>query len=148
MNTDRLNAWLSLFANIGVVIGLVVVIFEIRESNRQTISSTNVARYSEIETSMRDAALSEYLPEIYVIVQESGVRELNEEQLFRLRSWEMARILRMEGQYVQYHDGYLPETGYQIMLKTAEELAPLWKELGIRSANDAFWDTVRSEGGT
>ena len=148
MTSERLNSWLTLLANVGVVIGLVVVIFEIRESNRQTTSATNVARYSEIESSMRDAAISDHLPEIYVIVEKSGVEELDREQLFRIRSWEMARIIRMEGQYVQFHDGYLPETGYKIMIETAKENLQLWNDLGIQSANSEFRAAIESEGGT
>ena len=32
MNTERLNSWLSLLANVGVLIGLVVVTLELRHS--------------------------------------------------------------------------------------------------------------------
>lgn len=138
MNTDRINNWLILLANIGVVVGLGVVVFEVRESNLQATSAANQARYTEIETSMRDFALSDYLPDIYVLIDNAGVESLNEAQLARIRSWEMARIVRMEGQFVQYRDGYLPEMGYQIMLNTARKNARLWKQLGVESPNEEF----------
>ena len=33
MNTDRLNRWLTLAANLGVLAGLIVLIMEIRQSS-------------------------------------------------------------------------------------------------------------------
>ncbi len=145
MNMDRLNNWLTLLANVGVMIGLIVVVFEVRESNRQTTSAANIARYNEIETAFRDFALSDHLPGIYVVIEESGVSALSREQLGRVRSWELARIMRMEGQFVQYHDGYLDEKGYELMLNAARQSAPLWKELGIQSLYPAFRDAVNSD---
>jgi hypothetical protein len=138
MNTERLNDWLTLLANIGVVIGLVIIIIEVRESNLQATSATTMARYTEIETSNRDFAMSDHLPAIYVQVETSGVESLDAEQLSRIQSWEMARILRMEGQFVQYQAGYLTESNYKIMLDVAREIEPLWKELNIQSRNTDF----------
>ena len=146
MNTNGLNDWLTLLANIGVVIGLGVVVFEVRESNLQATSAANMARYTEIETSMRDYALSDYLPDIYVLIKASGVDSLSDAQLSRVQSWEMARIVRMEGQFVQYQDGYLPETGYQIMLNTARKNEQLWKEIKVHSENADFRIAIESDG--
>ncbi len=142
MSSARLNDWLTLLANIGVVVGLAVLIFEVHESNLQATSATTMARYTEIETSNRDFALSEHLPVIYVQVEEAGIESLDAEQLMRIQAWEMARILRMEGQFIQFHSGYLPESNYQIMLDVARELTPLWEELGIQSRNTAFLDAL------
>lgn len=138
MSLDKLNRWLSLVANLGVLIGLAVVILELSESNRQAASVASHARYTEIESAYRDYALAEHLPEIYVIVAEKGVDDLNASQLERIKSWEMARIVRMEGQYVQHHSGYLSESAYKIMLKFAITKIGLWNELGIRSSNSGF----------
>jgi hypothetical protein len=146
MTTERLNDWLTLLANVGVVIGLVVIIFEVRESNLQTTSATTMARYTEIETSNRDFALSDFLPAIYAQIEATGVESLDTEQLLRVRSWEMARILRMESQYVQYEAGYLPESSYQTMLDAARELEPFWKELGVQSRSPVFLKALAGEG--
>jgi hypothetical protein len=142
MIADSLNRWLSLLANIGVVVGLIVIMFELHESNRQAASIASQARYTEIETSFRDYALSDHLPEIYVIVDEEGVSGLNKAQLERLRSWEMARLLRMEGQYVQFHAGYLSDTAYAIMLKFAQTKTALWNELEIAGDHPEFNNTL------
>ena len=145
MNTERFNDWLTLLANVGVLVGLVVLIFEVHESNLQAKSATTMARYTEIETSNRDFALSEHLPAIYVQIEESGVKSLDAEQLIRIQYWEMARILRMEGQFEQYQSGYLLESNYQIMLDGARELTPLWDELGLRSSNVDFQEALANE---
>lgn len=138
VSLDTLNRWLPLVANLGVVVGLAVVVLELNESNRQAASIASQGRYTEIETSYRDYALAEHLPEIYVIVAETGVEDLNASQLERIRSWEMARIVRMEGQFVQYHSGYLSDSAYKIMLEFAETKIGLWNELGLRSRNTEF----------
>lgn len=145
MNAERLNNWLTLLANIGVVVGLVVVIFEVRESNLQAKSAATLARYSEIETANRDFALSEYLPAIYVLVEETGVESLDAEQFSRIKSWEQSRILRMESQFMQYRAGYLAEPNFQVMVNVARELAPLWNELGVKSRNAEFLQAVGND---
>ena len=142
MNIENVNRWLSVVASIGVVIGLVVVILELNESSRQAAAATNRSRNAEIESSFRDYALSEFLPKIYVKVQTDGLSSLDGVQLERIKSWELARILRMESQFVQYQSGYLSETSYKGMLKSARKLVPLWKELGIQSRNAMFWQEV------
>ena len=42
MDTDRLNRWLTLIANIGVIIGIVFLALEIQQANRIAIASTEI----------------------------------------------------------------------------------------------------------
>ena len=94
---------------------------------------------------MREFALSDHLPGIYVTLETTGLSGLKAEDVARLREWELARIVRMEGQFVQYHDGYLPEVGYRQMLSRAKESALLWKNLGIRSSNPEFRKALEND---
>jgi hypothetical protein len=63
-----------------------------------------------------------------------------------MTTWEMAKILRMEGQFVQYQAGYLPEPSYQTMLDVARQTEPLWKELEIQSRNAEFRRALEGDG--
>lgn len=42
MDTDRLNRWLTLIANIGVIVGIVFLALEIQQANRIAIASTEI----------------------------------------------------------------------------------------------------------
>ena len=42
MDTDRLNRWLTLIANIGVIVGIAFLAIEIRQANRIAIASTEI----------------------------------------------------------------------------------------------------------
>ena len=38
MDTDRLNRWLTLGANIGVLIGIVLLVIEVRQNNSNLVA--------------------------------------------------------------------------------------------------------------
>ena len=42
IDTDRLNRWLTLIANIGVIVGIAFLAIEIRQANRIAIASTEI----------------------------------------------------------------------------------------------------------
>jgi len=43
MNTDKLNKWLTLVANLGVIAGIIFLAFEIQQSNRIAIATNEIA---------------------------------------------------------------------------------------------------------
>ena len=47
MNLDKLNQWLSLLANLGVLVGLIFLIVELNQSNRIAIYSAESARRTQ-----------------------------------------------------------------------------------------------------
>ncbi len=54
MNLDKLNQWLSLLANLGVLVGLVFLIVELNQANRiaiYTAESTRRTQYLDMNTS-------------------------------------------------------------------------------------------------
>ena len=53
MDSDRLNRWLTLLANLGVIAGIVVLVIEIQQANRIAIAS------KEIEVSNSFASINE-----------------------------------------------------------------------------------------
>ncbi|MGB5257931.1 MAG: hypothetical protein WBN44_11805, partial [Woeseiaceae bacterium] len=44
MNQEKINGWLTLVANIGVLIGLGLLVFEIRQSNSLALAQIEQAR--------------------------------------------------------------------------------------------------------
>jgi phosphopantothenoylcysteine synthetase/decarboxylase len=112
MNFEKLNARLTFVANIGVVIGLIFLVVELRQSNDQAAAATEQDRSNTVDVQFREYATSDYLPEIYAKMAESGVDSLSSVELLRARAWENARVARMTGQVSQYYQGYLDEEIY------------------------------------
>lgn len=49
MNTDKINKWLTLVANVGVVIGLALLIFEIRQNSELVRAQVHQARAGDYD---------------------------------------------------------------------------------------------------
>ncbi len=130
MNTSKINEWLSLAGNFGVILGLVFLGVEISQSNRATIAATYQGRMSEIEASYQNAALSDYLPAIYEKIDNEGIESITNIELRRIRDWETARIYRMQGQYFQYQQGFLDERSYQDLIRGIRAFLPTWEAVG------------------
>jgi hypothetical protein len=145
MNLEKLNTWLSLLANIGVLAGIVFLAIEISQSNRQAQSETFQARINEIDQSQREYALSDVLPELYVKISQSGVESLSPVELERVSNWELATITRLNGQFIQYQQGFLNIGSYNEMLIVGSGRLSLWKELGISTVFEELIKTLERE---
>ena len=143
MNLDKLNGWLTLAANLGVLAGIVFLAIELDQSNRQARSDAFQARINEIDHQGREFALSDSLPSIYAKLEESGVDSLTPEELLRVSQWESARMARMHGQLVQYKNGFLDEASYRQLLQVGPRALPLWKELG-KLENSVFDELIKT----
>ena len=73
MDVEKINSWLTLTANVGVVIGLIFLGIELQQSRLATEAATIQTRFTEIQESNQNFALSDYLPEIYDKLESNGV---------------------------------------------------------------------------
>jgi hypothetical protein len=126
MNIEKLNPWLTLLANIGVIAGIVFLAFEIR----QNTTATELDAASNYE-----AALREY--ELFVagnpdfteiIVKSIAGKPLTEIEQFRVHMFFRGALRNWQTAYFQYQLGALDE--------------PIWEsQLGFMK------DVIRSDGG-
>jgi hypothetical protein len=139
---------IGILANVGVILGLVLVVVEIRQSNEQAAAAAYQSRIGDIEVAFQQFALSAQLPAIYVKLQESGLKSLSTEERDRVRSWESARRTRMQGQYYQHEQGFLDESAYRVMLRAARVQSSLWQalEVGKILPDEEFDRAVRESG--
>ena len=131
MNTEKLNTWLTLVANLGVVLGLVFLGIEIQQSRISTEASNYQARSTEIQEANQNFALSDHLPEIYDKLDREGLESLDSIQIRRIRAWEAAKIGRMASQIQQSNLGFLDEDLRNEILSVAASNLPLWESLGL-----------------
>lgn len=138
MNVDKMNSWLTLAGNLGVLAGLLLLVFELNQSTHLAETNAYVNRNNQIQESSVAFATSESLARIQVKAQTEGVSSLDPVELRRLLFWENSVLLRMSSQYYQYERGYLDEFTAQNVFDTAVGLVPYWEELGVRFENNKF----------
>ena len=131
MNTDRISNSLTLAANFGVLIGLIILIVEVRHAISLSESEAYRNRGTEIQEAYQELALSAELAEILVKSQKEGIHALSDVETVRLSAWNQAIALRMQNQFNDYHLGYLDESSYQSMLRAAARMYPDWQQVGL-----------------
>ena len=81
MDSNELNKWLVLAANIGVLIGLVLVLYEIRQNSDLMQVQISQARADAAMESNQQTFESAYIPAILVKIQQGA--ELTDEDMVR-----------------------------------------------------------------
>lgn len=107
MDSDRINRWLTLTANIGVLIGLVVVIYELRQNTEMMRAQINQSR-SDTALSEADGMYnSDYMPDLLAKIHSREPLSFDEE--IRFRSWARGFHRDMDNMLWQYRAGYITE---------------------------------------
>jgi len=145
MDSEKLNSWLTLTANFGVVIGIALLIYELRETQNLTETEAAVRRLHQMQEAAVEMAVSESLPAIRVKARAEGVQTLNQLELYRLQMWERSVRLRMEGQYIEFLRGYLDEDTVNGVVRSAASFQPYWEELGFKLGDSEFHEAIREE---
>jgi len=143
MDSEKLNRWLTLGANFGVVLGLGLLVFELREAQNFAETEASVRRLNQIQEAQTAIALSESLAELQVRARTEGAESLSPTELHRLRYWEGAVRLRMRSQYIQYVRGYLDEETATGIVSAAVEFLPYWQDLGYELGDSEFELAIR-----
>jgi len=147
LNSEKINNWLTLVANFGVVIGLALLIFDLRESQNLAETEAAVRRLDQIQIALLEAATSEFLVPIRVKARSEGVESLTDIELQRLQLWENTVRLRMRSQYIEYVRGYLDQDTANGVIKSAVAMLPYWEELGYELGDNEFEKAMREAAG-
>ena len=107
MNQNKINGWLTLAANVGVVIGIFALLAELRHSSQVAEVAAYQTRISEIQEINLELALSSDLTSLLVKYETEGVGSLTPQEYSRVRSWYAVILRQMQGQYYQYQNGFL-----------------------------------------
>jgi hypothetical protein len=147
MDSEKVNRWLALLANFGVVIGLVLLAYELQQTQNLAETEAAVRRLSQIQEARVAFATSEFLPPIRVKARTEGVQALSAVELDRLQDWESSVRLRMQSQYIEYIRGYLDEETADGMVRSAAAFLPYWEELGYELGDNEFEQAIRKAAG-
>jgi hypothetical protein len=107
MDSNKVNKWLTLIANIGVLFGLALVAFELRQNSDLMRIQINQARADAAMLSNEQLFNSPYLPSILLKAQQGS--ELSGEEQIRYINWFRAMNRNQDNVLSQYAAGMLGE---------------------------------------
>jgi hypothetical protein len=144
--------WATLVANFGVVIGLVLLAYEVHQANKLAETEAYLGRLDQMQESADEFGESQFLPQIYEKlggyegIYGSGYADrldtLTTIERYRLGSRERGVMLRMSGHYFQSLQGYIDESTGQKVLRDAKRRLDLWETLGIEIEGQAFAEAL------
>ena len=136
MNDDKLNRWLTLGANFGVLVGIFLLIFEIRQNSNLMRVQVEQARSDSYIDWQRDIAITEGFASIISKFDRSAgsysenFLRLTPVEQARVRAALNARFYDLENLHSQYVEGFVSEDYWQQRLVPGiRESAPRWKAL-------------------
>jgi hypothetical protein len=136
---ERLNNWLMLLANIGVLIGIGFLAIEIQQNTealererRIAVAESFVQRNDAIADTLVGIALNESFGPILDRWRSNGSEGLSDEEMVRVRYYEWSIIFNLESQLMQYQQGLLDEEYYEHQFtRVVRRLGKGWEELGL-----------------
>jgi hypothetical protein len=102
MDSGKLNDWVQIAATIGVIVGLILVAYEIRVSNRLGFEQANAERMDKW-SSLSEVALSSDVTELHIRAMEGD--ELSRVELLKLHHFESIVLQTL------FYEWTLAETG-------------------------------------
>ena len=128
MNLDKVNQWISLLGNVGVIAGIVFLGLEIRQINELLSAQTRRDQHESriaagvIEITNGDVALLTFK------VRQG--EELTPFEYHRFESWAYTLFAHWEWQYGEYRSGMLSESDLPIAgWATREKQLPILRQL-------------------
>lgn len=139
MNAESANRWLTLAANSGVLVGLIILVFELDQNNDLVRAQIHQARSdAHVQTKWAGADTEFLLPALVKFESAGGLD--NPDAMDGLSPIEASRVMvAMEADhqdydnlFYQYQHGYLDKEYYEHrIVPTIVRLAPWWKKLDI-----------------
>lgn len=143
LNSDKLNNWLTLLANFGVVIGLAVLIYELRLSQNLAETEASVRRLDQMQIAQVELATNELIIPIREKAIAEGAQSLSLIELRRLQAWEEAVRHRMRSQYIEYVRGFLDKKTTDSIIRDAATFLPYWESVGYELGDTEFEQAIR-----
>lgn len=132
LDSENLNRWLSLLANIGVVVGIFLLIAEVNHASRLAEVEAYQTRIRDIQELNIQIALSDSFADILSKLSSEGVESLSPEEALRARAWYGAIMRGMQGQYYQYQNGFLErESVDRTLIDITDGIYEKWEQFDL-----------------
>ena len=107
MNADNVNKWLTLSANIGVVIGLVLLIVEISQNTEMMRAQINQSRTDTAMSEQQAVFNSDYIPAL--LAKRDRGEPYSDEEMIRYTTIFRSGNRNQDNNLWQYDQGFLGE---------------------------------------
>jgi hypothetical protein len=144
MNDTKKIEWVSLIANLAILVGLVVLIIELSAANKLAETQAVALQLDQMQQAQLWFAETSDMPEIELKVISDGVQSLSPVERSKFRRWNRSRMLLMQSHYYHYEQGYLDDESGQEVLAVAARLMVTWEELGLEIGDKNFRDAVEA----
>jgi hypothetical protein len=151
VDSDKLNRWLTLVANVGVLIGIVLILLELNQNAdmmRAQMAQSRAETRIELFRTMMD---SEYWPAILTKQRNASSRQewidsLTPEESERVRSRTIMQVNNVRTQYHHFKEGYLDESLFNtsVELEARRLVVDLQFFPDIRISSPEFVDYLNS----
>jgi len=139
MSAESINRWLTLGANIGVMIGLILLVVELNQNSELVRAQIHQARSDNYESSMMEIADTEYLlPAYKKLIAAGGLNDaaaldaLDSTEKERIRRYAQARLGGYDNLFYQHRAGYLDDEFYQArVVSSIRHMTPLWEKFKL-----------------
>jgi hypothetical protein len=136
MNADNVNKWLTLSANFGVVIGLILLIVEIGQNTEMMRAQINQSRTDTAMSDQQSLFNSDYIPAI-LVKRDSG-EQLSEEEMTRYSAHFRSGMRNQDNNLWQYNQGFLGENTPRSIRNFARSV------IGRTELSIATWDRQKN----
>ena len=145
MKTNTFITLSTATANIGVLVGLVFLIFELRQTSAIALSEIRQERTLSIIDEYTSYAKDEQFNSLlHRAIDNADFDSVSEKEWGQIRHYELARGFRLEDVFFQYQGGLIDESAYRFSLAMAASRTPLWKWLRIPDPNPKFRAAIES----
>jgi len=152
VNADTANKWLTLAANIGVLIGIVLLLFELRQNTELVRVQVTQMRSDSFVQRRWDHADSQYMAPLIAKLQGQGFPrrvverdELTEVELVRLEAWLAALAFDYENLYYQKRRGFIDQQYWdERVVPSLMMFGPYFEEYVVNLGREEFEEEVRA----
>ena len=151
MNADNANKWLTLAANIGVLIGLVLLLLELRQNTELARVQITQMRSDSFVQRRWSHADSEYMAPLIAKLGSLGFprrvvqrEELTDVEIVRMESWLAALAFDYENLYYQKERGYIDESYWdERVIPSLRMFGPYFEEYVVNMGRAEFEEELR-----
>ncbi len=138
-SADKVNQWLTLGANLGVLVGLILLLVGLDQNSDLLRAQIHQARADNFESFMVEYADTEQLLPAMVKFRTTGaprdvsaLNRLDPIERDGIRSFFDGRVAGYDNLYYQYRSGFLDEDFYSVrVVNSVRTWGPVWLELGL-----------------
>ena len=145
MKTNTFITLSTATANIGVLVGLIFLLVELKQTRKIALSEIRQERtmsvIDEYASFASDKAFSDIL---HTSLDDGEFGSLSKSDWNQIRLYELARTVRLEDVFFQYQQGLIDEVAYNFSLAMAASRLPIWKWLKIADPSPEFSKAIEA----